>query len=195
MRVPATHSPGARRAGFTFAELVVVMVVMLISVSIFTSTVVTTARQRAINRENAIAANAARSALELMRNEEFEQVFALFNADPADDPAGPGTAPGEFFAVEGLNVVDGAPGGAAGRITFPAVDVSGGVGTPAWQLREDFEDPDMGMPRDLNGDGVTDDQDHAGDYVILPVRVTIQWTGMAGQREYRSFTMLVRFLT
>jgi type II secretory pathway pseudopilin PulG len=183
--------PAARRRGFAFAELVVVMAVMLVAVSIFSSTVVSTARQRNINRENAIAADAARTAIELMRNEDFDKRYALFNPDPMDDPDGPGTAPGALFAVPGLNVIPGTLGNMAGRIELPVVDTSG-MGGP-FQLREDVVDPEMGLPRDLSGDSVVDSADHALDYMLLPVRVTIEWQGVTGRRRFQMFSLLVDF--
>jgi len=178
------------RTGFAFAELVVVMAVMLVAISIFSSTVVSTARQRAINRENAIAADAARTAIELMRNVEFNEMYARFNPDPMDDPEGPGTAPGQLFAVPGLNVIPGTMGNMAGRIELPVVNAAG-----SFQLREDVVDDDMGMPRDLSGDSVIDSADHAADYVLLPVRVTVAWRGATGERRFQMFTLLVTFDT
>jgi hypothetical protein len=190
--LPATGPHATRSAaGFAFAELVVVMAVMLVAISVFSSTVVSTARQRNINRENAIAADAARTAIELMRNEEFDEMYARFNRDPLDDPEGPGTAPGQLFAVPGLNLLPGSPGGMGGRIELPVVDVSG-MGGP-FELREDFVDAEMGMPRDLSGDSVVDSADHSSDYVLLPVRVIVEWQGVTGRRRFQMFTLLVEF--
>jgi type II secretory pathway pseudopilin PulG len=195
MKSLPTYGRRCRRAtagrGFAFAELVVVMAVMLVAISIFSSTVVSTARQRSINRENAIAADAARTAIELMRNEDFSEVYARFNPDPLDDPEGAGTAPGQRFAVPGLNLIPGTPAGMAGRIELPVVAVPG-IGGP-YALREDFVDAEMGMPRDLSGDSVIDAADHEDDYRLLPVRVTVEWQGVTGQRRFQLFALLVEF--
>jgi hypothetical protein len=60
----------------------------------------------------------------------------------------------------------------------------------ALELREDVVDAGLGMPRDLNLDGVIDALDHSGDYRILPVRVLVEWTGMSGNRTHRLETVL-----
>jgi hypothetical protein len=62
-----------------------------------------------------------------------------------------------------------------------------------FQLREDVVDPEMGMPRDLSGDSVVDSADHALDYMLLPVRVTIEWQGVTGRRRFQMFSLLVDF--
>ena len=152
----------------------IAMVVLLVALSIFSSTVAATMRMRTSNRDNAVVAEAARIVLETMRDQPFDQLFALYNADPLDDPGGPGTAPGQRFTVLGPKPLPEAPDGMVGEIRFPVVDVSI-KDEPEWELREDLEDRLLGMPRDLSGDSVTDELDHADDYVRLPV-------GVAGAR-------------
>jgi len=75
------------------------------------------------------------------------------------------------------------------------VEVAGGSTVVVEELWvcEDTVDADLGMPRDLNGDSVVDDQNHADDYIILPVRVVIRWQGMFGERSLRVVTMLTDF--
>jgi type II secretory pathway component PulJ len=67
------------------------------------ATLVSSTRLKAANRETAVAALAARSALETMRATAFEEIFATFNSRANDNPDGQGTAPGASFAVEGLS--------------------------------------------------------------------------------------------
>ena len=57
-------------------------------------------------------------------------------------------------------------------------------------LREDVEDAELSLPRDLNGDAKIDALDHASDYIVLPVRVVVEWNGYAGPRRLEMFTML-----
>jgi hypothetical protein len=133
------------------------------------------------NRESHLAMLAARSAVEQLRGEPFAQAFATFNADPSDDPGGPGTAPGSGFDVPGLSPQRGDPDGRVGQILFP------GDGS---QLREDAADPGLGLPRDLSGDGLVDAADHATDYVLLPLRVRLRWRGKSGDREVEYVTYL-----
>lgn len=206
------------RTGLTVIELTVVMTILAVSVSIFSGMVVTTARQRAINRENAVAAEGARFVIESMHNMPFGDVFATYNSWPDDDPDGEGTAPGHRFAVAGLTPIETSPDGLHGTIYFPCAMVTppapeGGVGgglggggllgggkappppEPEMYLCEDFVDETMGMPRDLNGDSMVDALDHSSDYVLLPVRIEVEWAGTVGARTLKIDTMLTRMVS
>jgi type II secretory pathway pseudopilin PulG len=131
------------------------------------------------NRETDLAFHAALSAIDNVRSVPFEEAFARFNQDPADDL--PGDSPGSLFDVAGLTPPEGAD--ACGRIEFPGDGLT---------LSEDVEDEPLGMPRDLNADGLTDANDHADDYVVLPLRVRINWTGSGGERSVDVVTLLAR---
>jgi prepilin-type N-terminal cleavage/methylation domain-containing protein len=181
-----------RRAvrGLTLVELSVVLVVLLVAVSIYSNTLAATARQRVMQRESSLAAEAARTALERMLNTPFRQRYALFNADPLDDPGGAGTAPGSRFAVAGLPAVAGVAGGRAGEIRFPVLNV-GTAGAPAWELREDVVDAALSMPRDLDSNFRVDALDHAEDYTRLPVEVVVEWQGRVGRQRYRLISLMV----
>jgi len=125
-------------------------------------------------RETGRAIEASRSLIEEMRGQPFDEIWARYNADPADDPGGPGTAPGAAFAVAGLAPVPGDPDGFVGQVVFPAI---GG------ELREDAVDVRLGAPRDLNLDGGVDAFDHSGDYAVLPVLVRVEWRGKGPSRH------------
>ena len=49
------------------------------------------------------------------------------------------------------------------------------------------------MPRDLNGDSLIDDLNHASDYIVLPVHVQIRWRGSFGPRKYDLYTQIAMF--
>lgn len=168
----------------TAIELMVVMTILLVALTAFSGTVASAFNQRSVNRENALAATATGNLLETMRDQEFSELFALYNEDPADDPGAAGTAPGNRFTVEGLEPAPGAVGDAIGEVIFPGV---------AGQLREDVVDDRLGMPRDLDGDQVIDSVDHSGDYFRLPVAIRLRWTGKGGLREMTVHTMLCRY--
>jgi hypothetical protein len=70
-----------------------------------------------------------------------------------------------------------------GRIRFPD--------TPNSELREDVYMPELGLPMDLNGDGIIDELDHSQDYKILPVIVEVQWVGKTGDREFSLHALLM----
>lgn len=183
--------PREHGSGFTLVELAIAMMVMTTALLVFSSTVTGIARQRATLRERVLALDAARNRLETLRSEDFHAVYALYNADGLDDPLGAGTAPGARFDVPGLTPVDAALDGLAGEVEFPAARDENENGV--LRLREDLEDGDLGMPRDLSGDGVIDADDHGGDYFVLPVRVRIRWKSGSGERECTLSTQLCRY--
>lgn len=179
---PTRTSVRAKRGGFSLLELVVVMAILAVSLSMFATTLGASMRLDPVSLDKAVAAEAARTQLEEMRNHPFAQIFALYNDNPNDDPGGAGTAPGSHFFVKDLTPVS--AGTLVGRVTFPTVGN---------QLREDVVDSNLGTPRDLNGDGAIDGDDHSADRIILPVRVTIEWIPTASRVGKRNFTMYTMF--
>lgn len=163
---------------------------MTLATSFFASMLIAMSRHRSNSHENPTAAEAVRVVLEQMRNEDFADLYALYNADPADDPDGEGTAPGNRFQVAGLAAMEDAPNGLVGEVIFPSAEVEPDV----WQLREDMEDDRLGMPRDLNGDSLIDDQDHSADYLLMPICVRVEWAGRYGRRQLEMHTMLTDFV-
>ena len=128
-----------------------------------------------------MAVEAARGMLEDMHNRNFGAVYTTYNADPADDPEGAGTAPGRYFEIEGLSPTSDDPDGFVGEIFFP---------TSSGPLLENVVNADLGMPRDLNGDMIIDDADHTLDHLLLPVRLVVTWQGRAGVRTFEISTIL-----
>lgn len=170
------------RSGFSLLELMVGLCVLTVAVGAVASTLVATTNLNSTGEEIARAVEAATGVLEELRAEEFPDLFALRDGDPGNDPGGPGSAPGSDFAVRGLAPWDGAA--TVGTIEFPG---NGG------ELREDVVDRDLGMPRDLNGDGVIDGEDHSDDYIVLPVRVRVRWQGRSGRVERSLVHVLAEF--
>lgn len=169
------------RAGLSLVEIIVVIAIMTMAMAMYAQTLSASARLDPVANETMLGTEAARVTLERMKAADFRQVFALYDADPSNDPGGPGTAPGATFEVEGLQ--PSTTGGVVGRIEFP---VSNGG------LRETVVDEGLVMPRDLNGDGVVDSADHSGDYILLPVRLHLEWkssTGRAGRRTFDVYAM------
>lgn len=173
----------------TLLEVVVAIMLLSIAFLMYSSTTVSVNRQREASREMAIASDAAREVMERIRSLPLEEVYPSYNRDPSDDPGGPGTAPGHRFPVEELEPIPGMPDGTIGEVQFPEMEVAAGT----WELREDLLRPDMGMPRDLNGDSILDLEDHADDYVHLPVRVRLDWRGRHGPRSLKLDTMIVPY--
>jgi hypothetical protein len=136
-------------------------------------------------REVAVATSEGRRMIETLHATPLEQVFALYNATDVDDPGGGVLAPGSNFAVAGLTARADDADGMIGEILFPTAP-GGAV------LREDVVDASLGMPRDLDGDGLIDADDHSNDYGILPVLIRLRWTGTAGASSLEFKTVLAR---
>lgn len=295
---------GGPRRGAMLLELLIAMTVVALAGVLLAQTTASRMRLHRSSSDRAAAVEAARRAIERMRAEPFEEVFARYNPSPEDDPEGVGTAPGHRFAEEGLVPLASAVDGRVGTIEFPMVfavisdekeskiekdlreareqraeeqrakhqarldrkseldaklrklqreqeahDQAAWLAAlpsderkaaekelkeaekeakdaekvskeaikaaekerekaekeaeklakeeakrrskePYWQLREDVEDPELGMPRDLNGDGILTPRDRSEDYQLLPVRVTVEWQSETGPREVTLHTML-----
>lgn len=175
---PARGRPPRR--GFTLLEVLVVMVILTFAVGMLSSAMTAASRLGAQQRESALAGEEARRMLELMRGEDFAQLYARYNTVPDDDPGGAGTGPGANFAVPGLRAVTGDADGLPGQILFPSAGAA---------LYENVENEALGMPRDLDCDGLVDSANHASDYRILPVEVRVQWQGYAGPTSVSFYTM------
>jgi len=200
---------GSKR-GTTFIELMVVMAISAVVASMFSRMVLTSSGVRQVGRENGMAADAAQGLLEKIRNQPYRDIFALYNNDPSDDPGGAGTAPGNRFPVQGLKVAAGVQDGCHLEVILPQLapgtpcqltgtkwnydDKSGLEPELTWELREDYNIEDLGFPRDLNGDSMIDAENHAADYIILPIMIRVEWEGRQGLRRYEISTMLVDFI-
>jgi hypothetical protein len=164
----------------TMAEVMIAVAIMTLCVSLLSRTISSTAVHTAAKREKAIAVEAAKNVLEDMHNLPFGELFARYNADPTDDPGGPGTAEGPGIEVPLLTPRPDDGDGFVGEVILPASDAV---------LLENVTVKELGLPRDLNGDSQIDAVDHAGDYIVLPVTVRMEWTGRGGARTFELTTM------
>jgi hypothetical protein len=152
------------------------MILMTIAVGGLVGSVTWGLKLNQSNREAAIAEQAARSILAELRTVPFADIFATWSAAPN-------------VAVAGLNARPDDADGMVGEIRFPTELNALGV----LELRENVDMPVLGMPRDLNGDGLPPDgADHSADYVILPVTVLLEWRGTAGDARLEFHTVLSR---
>ena len=168
----------------SLVELLMAVVLLLVGMLGFTQSLISSVTTGATTREVGLATQAARRTVATLQSMPFDEVFARFNADAADDPGGAGTAPGSGVIVPGLTLQQGDPDGMVGEIVFPSTAAAPGI------LREDLADAALGTPRDLNGDGAWDNADHSGDYRILPVIVRMRWRGKAGDASVEFRTLL-----
>jgi len=176
-----------RRGGFTLLEVLVGAVALTLGAVGMAGAMLASLTLQRCEGDAALARVASRRVLEELSASDFTEAYALYNQSTQDDAGLSITARGSNFAVAGLRARSGDADGQCGRVMFPTV-VSGGV---EW-LREDIVDPSLGMPRDLNADGVIDGLNRALDYEILPVRVRVEWRGARGDETFDLETILCR---
>jgi len=169
---------------FTIVELMTAVAVLVIAMLSASRAIVASIQLSSSNQLLAIANEAARREVEILRGETLSGVFARYDGLAADDPGGAGTAPGASFAVPGLAPVAGDADGMVGEIVFNTAAAAPGV------LREDLANSAIGMPRDLNLDGAIDAANHAADYRILPVLVRLTWRGTRSRQVLSVRTIL-----
>jgi hypothetical protein len=167
----------------TVVELVFAGAVLAVAACGLSMVLVTSMGTATVNRETTQARAAAKQMIEQIQNIPAGDVFATFNGVSEDDPLGVGTAPGGLFMIE-TKPATVQVSNMTGEILFPG---SGKTGV----LREDIEDPELGLPADLNGDGVIDSENHANDYLLLPVRIRVRWRGIAGERTFEMCSVLL----
>lgn len=167
-------------AGISLIETLVVLGSVTITILGILTAHVTAAQLNRTNHETTLASEAIRSRMEQIAATSTDTVIATYDAATANDPLGAGTAPGSTFTLATLGA-DSA--GTRGTVEMP---LNGGL------LREDVTNTLLGMPRDLNGDGVIDALDHTADWKILPIMVRLRWKGVNGDREMRLATVLYR---
>jgi hypothetical protein len=166
----------------TLVELMLGMLVLVVAIGATMGAIGSFVALEESNRETSLAHFAARRTLERMQDVPFADVFAAFNEDASDDPGIPNTGPA--FPVDGLDSQADDADGLEGRVLFPIP-----AGGPL-VLREDLVAPDFGLPMDLNGDGLQDAANHSGDYMVLPVRIRVEWRGASGNRFIELQTLL-----
>lgn len=168
--------------GFSLVEVLISTVVIAVALLASAGTLGTTLRLSRVVSERDVAQRAATAVLQDVASVEFAKVLASYDADPSNDPGGAGKAPGAKFAVAGLNPPAGVNPDAVGEVVFPLAGTA---------VREDLVLPELGMPRDLNGDGRIDGADHAADCRLLPVLVRVRWQGVEGKHASLSLTRLL----
>lgn len=174
------------RAGFTALEVACAVAVLLVAALGFARALVSARELERAARERARAAALARSLLEQLFDADFETLLPLYDADPANDPGGPGTAPGATFALVGTRLRPCAAdeaGELSAEVRFPLVE---------GELREDVDWPEFGLPLDLDGDGAIDVADHRRDHQLLPVRTRVTWRGARGTETLELRTLLCK---
>lgn len=176
MKRSETRGPGAKsaRGAFTLIELAIATSILMIGIVSVLSASTRMQSLRRSNRDRTLAQNAMRSMAERMHaaSHRFasdpttwaQQLIATYSV---------GGTFGDEFDVEGLTPE--------------------GDGTPIGSIRiggDETEDDaelgaQLGMPRDLNGDGDASDNDVSSGARLLPVVLTLRWRGESRPQQMR----------
>lgn len=170
-----------REPGMTLLEVLISLAVLCIGILSVILAVISASVEVQSGREEQIAVNAARQKLaeilQLSEGTGFPSVFATYKASAK-----------KTFPVPELP-------NATGTIYVPQNDAGQLVETPtgaSWAQNAKWLPP---MPRDMNGDGLTNGSDRSGDYTLLPIAIVVRWDGARGdQREagYRTVLTQIR---
>jgi len=167
--------------GFTLVDVCVALFILAIALGTLVGSIFYALRLEEVNAETVAASQMARAILEDLNTTNFADVYASYNSTPADDPDPKHDCLADLQVHERLLQF-----GGKGEPTVSVVFPNDKLG----QLREDLDDKSLGMPRDLNGDALTDSADHSGDYVILPLTLRLAWEGITGPRTLEMSTLL-----
>ena len=164
-------------SAFTLLEVLIASSAMLVASLGFTQALVSASRAQTMAREQTQALEACRRQIEVIKTETLRDRFREYNSAGSDDVDGNGRGPGPSFVVTGLSAADGDTDGIVGEVVFPTVS-----GAPTI-LREDLNMPELGLPLDLDSDGVIDATNHSSDYELLPILVRVRWRSAAGEAQ------------
>lgn len=168
----STTSVNCSRGAFTLIEVVVAMAVFLAGMATLTLLAVQTSNLRRSTEERRVARNALGAIVQQARAISlFSQADAGGWAQAVIGAYQPGGNPGTDAAVKGLDPVDGA---AAVAVVQVITDET---------LSDEQLGVILGMPRDLDGDGLATSGDVSATALLLPVVVTLQWTGASGENS------------
>ena len=166
------------RDGFSLFEVMIAMAIIALAFLALMTALTTGMREDVVTKEQLLAMQSARATVEVMRNTTFSEIYKRYNSVTTDDPS-TGSSPGSTFTITGLTPATGYA--TVGRIEFPEI---------ANALREDVTDTELGMPRDLDGNGAVGATSVSTTYRLLPVRIVIQWKVPNGSSTVKIVTFL-----
>ena len=114
------------RGGFTLLEVMISAAILAVAVMALVAGITQNIQQGQWLSERRIAHVGTGRVLEGVRSAarvSLANAVASYNADPADDPGGPYTAPGNAFSVQGLTPpTGGAQNGGTGEVVLDSTD-------------------------------------------------------------------------
>ncbi len=178
----ARNSRPASRGGFTLLEVLITVAVLMVGLLAMTSTsvVVNSLRRSASDRSRAHAAVQAISQDLLSVARASSENPSLW-AGEILEAYGPDGSPGNELPITGLDPWEGADHIATVTIITDETTTDAAIGS------------EIGMPRDLDGDGLASSSDVTGNASLLPAIVDVRWRHGGGEFEVRQVVYLLRF--
>ncbi len=160
------------RTGLTLLELVIASTVLAMTMLAVSALILRANSLRRVAEENQAARNALSSITDQVRAASVTAASSDLGWSAALVAAlQDGGDLGNRFAVAGLNPLDGQLTVADVLVVTDETATDGDLGL------------DLGMPRDLNGDGIADLADVGATARLLPIVLTLRWSGVSGDRE------------
>ena len=165
--------PRARQHGIALIEIFLAVVFMGMALLWHAASTVSGQQLMRAEASHGTALATVRAFLERLRADEewatlYERLAALQEGPVAPMGHDPSLYYDDFEAPSTL-------GTAGVLVEVPRAAPAGGGPTDPLVLREDINAARFGLPYDLSGDGIVDDQAHDGDYRSLPIVVRFVW--------------------
>jgi type II secretory pathway pseudopilin PulG len=164
--------PRTARGGFTLLEIAITIVILIIAVASTSAATISLSAMRRLNRERSVAHNAASALAERILSLGRSEIGRPGSwARNVTESVCPPNTLGVSFDVSELEPQTGLAH--VGSITFVTdetrTDNSLGV--------------QLGMPRDLDGNGFVDGTNVIATARLLPVVIELRWTGIRGEQR------------
>ncbi len=77
-------------------------------------------------------------------------------------------------------------------VTIPKINATGTVTVFLNETDSSADAAMLGLPRDLDGDGLATNVNILADYLLLPVKIEFSWTGAQGPRQESMYFLLAQ---
>lgn len=190
---------GRGQRGLVMVEILLAMLIIAVATLSSASMTLSGSNLNKANVLTADATNVLRQVVEELESHPFEEIYARFNTNPADDPDGAGTARGGQFTLDPEHRTAFLDAGAAPTATsregasrgisydidilFPEDEngnLAEGVSAPIWGSQA----------WDINGDGAPSSGDRSADYKLLPVGISVTWADPEGLHTFQVVRLL-----
>lgn len=172
------------RAGFSLVDVCLSMALLVVALGVLIGSTFSALELDRSNASLALANQALRGLSEEMQAMPIDEVLDAYVMLEGEQDSIRDTKLARLTMREKL-LADDAGHLPVARATFP-LDADGRT------LREDLDAPELGLPRDLDGDGAIDADDHRADFRILPVVLELEWVSPSGPQTLRMSTVLRR---